>query len=76
MKGTMSINCRNCNVLDNEMHRMNDCTNFNHINLAHNPVKCTFSDIYSDNELTLDKVITNIERVWEFRHANGKVRKL
>ena len=75
-KETMSEKCRNCDVVDNETHRLNECTNFNHMNLAHNSEKCTFSDIYSGNELALDKVITNIERVWEFRHANGKVRKL
>ena len=33
-KGTMSETCRTCGVIDNENHRLNDCSVYNDTNLA------------------------------------------
>ena len=64
--------CRTCSTLDNESHRLNECRMFSVHNYANNPTKCNFNDVYSDNDETLKKIIDDIEKIWEFRFANGK----
>ena len=68
--------CRDCNVTDNEYHRLNECTRQGYLNQANNPVKIVFNDIYSSNADVLNKIIKEIDNVWEFRYANGRMKRL
>ena len=67
LKGTIPEMCRKCNVVDNEYHRINECRNYTQTNLADSLEKCKFSEVYSEDESILDKVIENLERVWELK---------
>ena len=71
-KGTMADICRHCNMIDNENHRLNEC---NFLNDATHRQRCNFSDVYSNDEAIL-KIIKHLYSVWEFRYANGRMKKV
>ena len=76
-KETMPQMCKSCNVIDNENHRLNECSVFENVNYANNPLKSNFENILSDNNNDdLDLIIADIEKIWEFRYANGHVKRL
>ena len=75
LKGTIPETCQKCYVVDNMHHRINECINYTQMNLVNNHEKCNFIDVYSEDKSTLDKVIVNLERIWEFRYANGRMKK-
>ena len=72
MKGTMSEMCRDCQIRDDESHRMNHCTKY-----ARNDDNriCVFDDIYNDDVEIVNKIVDEIEKVWETRYANGRMKK-
>ena len=74
-KGTLVEICQDCNVTDNEYHRLNECTKWEHLNQVNNPEKIVFANIYSDNTEILNSIIEGIDDVWEFRYANGRMKK-
>ena len=74
-KGTMTELCKECNVLDNEDHRLNECRVYNNMNLVNKSVKVDFNDVYSDENDKLNSILSHIENLWEFRYANGRIRK-
>ena len=74
-KGTMLEKCRECNVTDNEYHRLNECTKWKDLNQADSPEKFVFENIYSNDADILKLIIGAIENVWEFRYANGRMKK-
>ena len=74
-KGTMPQVCRTCRITDNENHRLNECTLYKDINLAHDHEKSSFEHIYSNDNHTLNNIINDLEKVWEFRYANGRMKK-
>ena len=67
--------CRSCGTLDNETHRLNDCSIYNETNHAIDLVNSNFDHIYSDDNDLLLQIINDIGRVWEFRYANGRMKK-
>ena len=75
-KGTMSQTCRICKTTDNENHRLNECSIFNELNHANSLTQCNFGDIYNDDNNILNPILSRIDKVWEFRYANGRMRKL
>ena len=38
--------------------------------------KQSFPDIYNDDNDILNPILSRIDKVWEFRYANGRMRKL
>ena len=48
---------------------MNDCKQYDHINLAHNPQKCAFSDIYCDDKSKLDHICSQIPVFWRLLNS-------
>ena len=40
-----------------------------------NGVVIDFSDIFSNDADTVDKIVNEIEQVWETRYANGRMKK-
>ena len=74
-KGTMSETCRTCGVIDNENHRLNDCSVYNDTNLASHLQCIDFHDIYAEEDDILNPVLTHIENVWEFKYANGRMKR-
>ena len=75
-KGTMSQICRSCGTTDNETHRLNECSIYRDTNRVNHHIKSNFEHIYSDDNDTLDSIIKDIDKVWEFRYANGRMKKV
>ena len=74
-KGTMPDLCKNCEKKDNENHRLNECSMFKETNWYNSSEKIDFCDIYSNDNDILAPIIKRLENVWEFRFANGKMKK-
>ena len=74
-KAGMSEECNQCNVLDNEDHRLNYCVKFKGFNYCNSSEKVNFEDIYSNDMPTLRKTIPLIERVWNTKCAHGTMNK-
>ena len=75
-KGTMSEMCKHCNVKDNENHRLNECIKLSQNNWANSSEKIDFSTIHSNDKDTVTRIIKRIESIWEFRYANGSMKKI
>ena len=73
-KGTMNESCSECNVTDDEEHRLNACSKWNDTNNSNTTDPPHFIDVYSEDEETLKVILKNIEKVWEMRYANGKMK--
>ena len=73
-KGTNSETCKECNVTDDENHRMNECPNWK-TNKLPNINKVDFKDIYSNNPLILKNVIKCVQGVWELALGNGSMKR-
>ena len=70
-KGTIPELCPLCNVLDDESHRLNECSKWANPNRE----KVDFCGVYNDDIHTVNAVVNVIEKVWETRFANGKMKK-
>ena len=73
-KGTMNEICSECNVIDDEDHRLNKCSKWKDTNNFNSTDSPHFTNIYSENEETLKIIVMEIEKVWEMRYANGKMK--
>ena len=74
-KGTMPQMCPTCKTTDNEQHRLNYCSVFSNVNRSNDPVKSCFNDIYSNDFDVLRHILDDVEKVWEFRYANGRMKR-
>ena len=64
-----------CEKKDDENHRLNDCILYKGINRANKFTKSCFERVFSDDNITLDAIINDLNEVWEFRYANGRMKK-
>ena len=74
-KGTMTELCKKCCKRDDENHTLNGCSVLNETNWANSNQKIDFNDVYSNNDATLTTIIEKLECIWEFRYANGRMRR-
>ena len=76
MKGTIPEKCSECNVPDNEQHRLVECRKWLNSDVD-NTVNIDFCDIYDEtlDERTFDNLVRKIESKWETRYANGRMKK-
>ena len=72
-KGTLPEICPECNVADDEPHRLNHCARFRAINLCDSTEKVCFDDIYETDVTTVKKAITSIEKVWNLKTGHGNM---
>ena len=63
---------RDCQIQDDENHRMNHCKKYARGN---DDWIYTFNDIYNDDVKIVNKIVDEIEKVWETRYANGRMKK-
>ena len=75
-KGTMSELCRHCEKNDDENHRLNECKNLEAINCASNIETTNFLNVHSKDDVILTEIIERLECIWEFRFANGKMKRI
>ena len=70
-KGSRSVNCGDCDLYDDEKHRINDCIKFRTVNNFDSDTKVDFNLIFSRDIVTLREIIPKIAEVWNIRNANG-----
>ena len=74
-KATIPEVCRECRLVDNENHRLNQCPQWQGTNFANDDTLVEFTDIFSDNKQTLSRIIQRIQQVWELHVGNGAMKK-
>ena len=62
--------CNTCKVLDDESHRINNCSRFKESNLYSSQVKFDFDHIYSEDDEKLDRAAQVIMELWDI--VNGR----
>ena len=66
--------CGVCNVIDDEMHRMNDCEKYRYVNWYECNEKIDFEKIYSDELGDVLYVVDAVLKVWDLEHGKNAVR--
>ena len=74
-KGNKPEMCTQCNMLDDENHRLNECVKFRDINLYDSETKGDFYKIFSNDIDTLREIIPIIQKVWNTKTAYGTMVK-
>ena len=69
-----SKQCDQCDVEDNEVHRMNDCPLYGSVNRVGCDRKVDFGKIYSDSIDDVRPVIDAILAMWDLGHGRNKMR--
>jgi len=67
-------NCKECGVLDDENHRINDCKTFKDINLYNEDNKIDYNLIYSENSEQCLKVVEYILILWDLGNGRNTMR--
>ena len=70
-RGSISHICPTCNTIDNEEHRLNQCTIFQSINFLVSDDKIPFQTVYSNDPLVLRVILERIDRVWNLKNGRG-----
>ena len=66
--------CGECNVEDDESHRMNHCPKYRSINRYDESVKINFGDIYSDEMEIAGPVIEAVLSMWDLANSRNKMK--
>ena len=64
---------RNCNVVDDETHRINHCTLYWHMNHCHSPKKIIFDNIYSKDETLSYEIVKIIMSMWDLENGKNEI---
>ena len=67
-------NCRRCNVLDDETHRMNNCPEWSDINLLNDNECIDYNLIHTDNVDDSMKVVGQIIAMWDLGNGRNCMR--
>ena len=72
-KGTLSLKCSTCDIIDDENHRLNDCPNWQHRNLhnSNEDERIDFNKIFSNDMCILREIIPVIQNLWNVKSAHG-----
>ena len=65
--------CRECNVVDNESHRINNCVLYRDLNLFDSDERLDFDLIYSDGE-GMRNMLKVILSMWDLEHGKNAMR--
>ena len=68
--------CTECNALDNEEHRINDCRKYDDTNLCNSANKKTYDDIYSEDEAKCFAVVDRILSMWDLENGKNNMRQV
>ena len=74
-KATIPETCVKCLQLDDENHRMNECSSWQHINYINSNSKVDFQDVYSNDPQKLSVVIDRVRSVWEMSLGKGTMKR-
>ena len=68
--GYRTVTCKDCMVIDNENHRINECKKYSGINNYGLTDKFDFNDVFSESTDVLQCAAHVINSIWDL--ANGK----
>ena len=68
--------CDRCKVIDNEDHRINDCTKWEGVNLVDKSRGITLDDIYFDDYDRCLAVVETIHSLWDLENGKNEMRRL
>ena len=71
-KGTLKENCDQCNIIDNEDHRLNHCPKWDN-NFSNKQEKTDFNNIFSTNIEKIKKIIGKVQTVWNVKNGSGSM---
>ena len=74
-KATIPAVCMECQVIDNEDHRLNHCHKWQDINFVNNDINANFLDVFSEDKQKLSTIVHSIQKVWELKLGNGSMKK-
>lgn len=63
--------CRSCDKIDDENHRINECINFKEINWLNMNEKINFENIYLDDVNILKELAGNIRKLWTLSYGKN-----
>ena len=66
--------CDICGVLDDESHRINDCTKWRDINMHTSGQKINYDDIYSDDTDKCWAIVSIILSMWDLENGRNEMR--
>ena len=66
--------CKECNAVDNEDHRINDCKRWRNINLSGKGYRIDFDAVYSDDADILRHVSKLLQSVWNLENCKNEMR--
>ena len=72
--GNAGGDCRVCGVVDDENHRINQCSRFKDCNLYQSPVKYDFHTIYSEDEDAVVRTIDVVMHIWNLENGKNEMR--
>ena len=75
-KGTLKQICDQCNIVDDENHRLNHCIKWRDMNLYDSHEKVDMKSIHSRDIGTLRPLLSIIEKVWNVRTAHGTMNTI
>ena len=70
LKGTQQVICNQCDVEDDEDHRLNYYTKYRDFNHCDCTTKIDYQMIHLDDHVVLRSIVTEIFKVWNLRNAN------
>ena len=65
--------CVDCNEIDNESHRINNCKNWKSTNRYEKGERVEFLDVYKDDDKSYMTVITAILENWNLKHGKNEM---
>ena len=68
-EGTIEFQCKSCNVIDDEEHRLNHCILFKDLNFR----DCTQEIPFSTDIASLRRIIVRISQVWNVKTAHDSI---
>ena len=66
--------CGKCNVIDDESHRINSCTEWSSVNLVKDGNCINYEDIFSENIIDSMKVVDIIVKMWDLGNGRNSMR--
>ena len=66
--------CSECNVVDDESHRINQCNKLSQSNLCNSTSKIDYDDIYSEDENKCQNVVQVVMSMWDLENGKNVMR--
>ena len=66
--------CKQCNVVDDETHRINSCIKFRERNLFYSRHKYDFQSIFSDDGDCVDRTVEVVNYLWKLDNGRNEMR--